>query len=204
MKKFKCKICRRLGQSVCSRAKCAILRKSSPPGKEPNARTKKISEYGIQLREKQKLRYSYNLSEKQFSKYVKGVLIGKRKIEVSAADQLIGELESRLDNTVYRIGFASTRLDARQIVSHGHIMVNGKKVDIPSYKVKAGDEVQLKPASVEKNKFQLLRESLEGFIPSKWLSLDLKNMKGKVLRLPSSEEANIAIETSFIFEFYSK
>ncbi len=155
--------------------------------------------------EKQKLRKWYNLSEEQFSKHVKSILEGKRsKLEIDTGDQLIKILESRLDNVVYRMGFAPSRSEARQIVNHGHFMVNGRKVDIPSYKLKEGDEIEVKPGSKEKKKFQDLKASLKGFKPPSWILIESDKLKGKLISLPSAEDANVPVETSVVFEFYSK
>ena len=207
----RCKICRRLGIKLflkgerCFGQKCEIVKRNYPPGLRSKRKGKKISDYGKGLMEKQKLRNWYNLSEEQFSKYVKSILDGKRsQTEINTGDQLIKILESRLDNVVCRMGFAPSRSEARQIVNHGHFIVNGKKVDIPSYKLKKGDEIEVKANSKEKKKFQNIKASLKGFNPPSWISLDKNNMKGKVIDLPSAEEANIPVETSVIFEFYSK
>lgn len=207
----RCKICRRLGIKLflkgerCFGQKCEIVKRNYPPGLRSKRKGKKISDYGKGLMEKQKLRNWYNLSEEQFSKHVKSILDGKRsQTEINTGDQLIKILESRLDNVVCRMGFAPSRSEARQIVNHGHFIVNGKKVDIPSYKLKKGDEIEVKANSKEKKKFQNIKASLKGFNPPSWISLDKNNMKGKVIDLPSAEEANIPVETSVIFEFYSK
>jgi small subunit ribosomal protein S4 len=211
MKEAKCKICRRLGVKLflkgerCFGQKCEVIKRNYPPGIRSKVRNKKISEYGKGLMEKQKIRNWYNLSEKQFSRYVKEVLTSKNKDgEVSTGDLLIKRIESRLDNTVFRMGFASSHSEARQIVGHGHFNVNGKKVDIPSYHLKKGDEVEVRDRSKNKKQFQELKNKIKSLNPPVWISLDKSNLKGKIIEFPTLEEANIPIETSLIFEFYSK
>jgi small subunit ribosomal protein S4 len=203
MKKFKCKICRRLGQTVCSRAKCAFSKRPTPPGQQVNARRGKISEYGMQLKEKQKLKYSYGLREKQFRNYIKDAL-GQRGKVTDAADYLIQKIESRLDNVVFKLGIASSRAWARQLVSHGHILVNEKRVNIPSFSVKKGDKISVKPGSIKKNVFQNLLSSLKKYDGPSWLDLSVKKLEGKVLDVPSLEEASLNVEITSIFEHYSR
>ncbi len=203
MKKFKCKICRRLGQSVCSRAKCAILRKPYPPGPQTKKRRRNISEYGMQLREKQKLRNYYGLKEKQFRRYVENAF-SKLKQGVNIEYVLISDLEHRLDNVIFRLGFASTRLQARQFVSHGHFYINNKKVDIPSYKVKKDDLVKLSPLKENKIIHKNNHSHLKAFKPLSWLELDYKKMQGKISHDLSLEEVNLPVDISKIFAFYNK
>ncbi len=207
----RCKICRRLGTKLflkgdrCFGQKCEIVKRNYPPGIRTKKRGRKISEYGKGLMEKQKLRNWYNLSEEQFSSHVKGILASKKSQgEMDTGDQLIKQLESRLDNVVCRMGFAPSRSEARQLVNHGHFMVNGRKVDIPSYQLKEGDEIEVKTGAKEKKKFQEIKASIKGFNPPSWLSLDKENLKGKVIAFPSAEEAGVPVETSVVFEFYSK
>ena len=207
----RCKICRRLGTKLflkgdrCFGQKCEIVKRNYPPGIKNKKRGRKISEYGKGLMEKQKIRNWYNLSEQQFSSHVKDILAAKKtQGEVNTGDQLIMNLESRLDNIVYRMGFAPSRSEARQLVNHGHFMVNGRKVDIPSYKLKTGDEIEVKPEAKEKKKMQQIKESLKGFNPPVWIFLDKDKLKGKIISFPTMEEAGVPVETSTIFEFYSK
>ena len=207
----KCRICRRLGVKLflkgerCFTQKCEIIKRNYPPGLRNKKRRGKISNYGKGLIEKQKLKNWYNLSEEQFSRYVKKILKEKKgQTEINTGDQLIKVLEGRLDNIVYKMGFAVSRILARQMVNHGHFEVNGQKIDIPSYQIKEGDEVGVRASSKNKKKFQLIKETLKEFNPSPWLFLDKAQIKGKVIKLPSSEEANVPVETSIIFEFYSK
>ncbi len=207
----RCKICRRLGTKLflkgerCFGQKCEIVKRNYPPGIRTKKRSRKISDYGRGLMEKQKLRNWYNLSEEQFSSHVKDILASKKgQGEIDTGDQLIRRLESRLDNIVCRMGFAPSRSEARQLVNHGHFMVNGRKVDIPSYRLEEGDEIEVKPGSREKKKIQEMKESLKGYNPPEWLSVDKEKIKGKVIGFPTAEEAGVPVETSAVFEFYSK
>ncbi len=180
-----------------------MVRKPYSPGPKSQKRRKAFSEYGKELREKQKLKNWYNLEERQFSRYVRDVLKKRGKAaDIGAA--LIGVLESRLDNVVFRLGFAASRKTARQIVSHGHFAVNDKPVDVPSYSVKKGDKISLKPGSLKKAFFQKLSSSLKKYNPPSWLKLDSKNLEGKVVNSPNLDEAAPPVELSSIFEFYSK
>ena len=205
----RCKVCRRLGIKLflkgerCYGQKCEIVKRNYPPGLRLKKRNMKISEYGKELAEKQKLRKWYNVSEKQFKKYVTNILKMKEKKE-DAGDLLIKRLESRLDNVVFRFGFAQSRFEAKQMVSHGHFLVNKKNVNIPSFEVKKGDEIEVKEKSKKNKKLKELKTVLKNNNQSLWLSLNADEMKGKVLYIPSEEEANVPVETSVIFEFYSK
>jgi small subunit ribosomal protein S4 len=209
MIKERCKICRRLGVKLflkgerCFGQKCEIVKRNYPPGIRSKKRNRKISGYGRELAEKQKLRRWYNLGEKQFKKYVKETL-EKGSQSGNAGDLLIKRLESRLDNMVFRLGLAKSRIEARQSVNHGHFLVNGKKVNIPSYELKKNDEVEVKEGSKKKKKFQDMKVLLKGYQVPAWLSLNIEEMKGKVLELPTEEEANVPVETLVVFEFYSK
>ncbi len=207
----RCKICRRLGVKLflkgerCFGQKCEIVKRNYPPGLRNKKRGRKISDYGKGLMEKQKIRHWYNLSEEQFSQEVKKILVSKQSEgEIDTGDQLIKQLESRLDNIVFRMGFAPSRSEARQLVNHGHFTVNGKKVDIPSYKLLIGDEVEVKAESKNKKKMQEVKNNLKGYNPPVWISLDKDNLKGKLVSLPSIDEAGVPAETSAVFEFYSK
>lgn len=203
MKKFKCKVCRRLGQSVCSRAKCAILRKPYSPGLQPKRGKKSLSEYGLQLREKQKLKNLYGLKEKQFERYITAAF-SKLKQGKEIEYALISSLEHRLDNIVFRLGFASTRFQARQLVSHGHFYVNEQKIDIPSYEVKKGDVIKV--SSFKENKIIHKNSSshLKGFSPLSWLEVDPKKMAGTVKADISVDEIKLPVDISKVFAFYSK
>lgn len=205
----KCKNCRRAGVKLflrgerCLSPKCAMVKKPYSPGPKAEKRTKSLSEYGKELKEKQKLRKWYNLEEKQFQKYVRKILKARGKI-ADAGTALIGTLESRLDNVVFRLGFASSRAAARQMVSHGHFTVNNRSIDIPSYLVKKGDKINVKPGSAKKTIFQKISPQLSKYNPPSWLKLSAKELEGKVIGSPNLEEAAPPAEISSIFEFYSK
>lgn len=209
MAKAKCRICRRLGVKLflkgekCLSPKCPIIRRSYPPGQKGKRRTRRISEYGKQLREKQKLKKWYNLRERQFKKYIKEVLEYRGKVE-DATSLLIKKLERRLDNVIFRLGFASSRAQARQMVSHGHFLVNKKQVNIPSYQIKKGDKITLRSTFQKKPIFQDLKIKLKKYQPPSWLSFDVKNLTGEVVGLPTLEESAPPADISAIFEFYSR
>ena len=162
-----------------------------------------LSEYGKELAEKQKLKRWYNLRETQFRKYVKEVLSKRGKVE-DASDALVAKLETRLDNVVFRLGFASQKAQARQLVSHRHFMVNGKRINIPSYNVKKGDIIEVFPSSAKKTFFKNLGATLKKSQPPSWLRLDPKTLKGEVIGLPTAQEAAPPAEIAAIFEYYSR
>ena len=201
-----CRLCRREGQKLflkgdrCYTEKCALERRSYAPGMHGNARNKKLSEYGVQLREKQKARRYYGVLESQFAEYFE--MASKRK--GMTGENLLAILESRLDNVVYRLGFAMSRAEARQLVRHGHFTVNGKKVDIPTYLVKTGETVALaeKSRSIDKIKGSL--EANASRVVPKWLDFDAKNMVAKVVAVPQREDIDLPIEEHLIVELYSK
>ena len=170
----KCKRCRRLGVKLflrgdrCVSPKCAMIKRVYPPGKKSKRRNSRLSEYAEELRDKQILRAWYHLSETQFRKYVKSVLKKQHKVE-DAASLLVKILESRLDNTVFRLGFAVSRAQARQQVTYGHFLVNNKPIDVPSFMVKKGDKISLKPASVKKTSFQNIKDYLKKYKTPAWV-----------------------------------
>ena len=200
-----CRLCRREGIKLmlkgerCLSSKCEIMKKKLPPGVQPRRRSKQ-SEYGVQLREKQKVKRYYGLLENQFRNYFE---IASRKKGVTG-ELLLTLLEQRLDNVVYRMHFASSRKAARQLVRHGHIMVNEKKVDIPSYLVKEGDEVAVR----EKSKKMIpVLESLKDISrvgTVSWIEVDPDNVKGTFLYLPKREEIDLPVNEQLIVELYSK
>ncbi|MEK7133323.1 MAG: 30S ribosomal protein S4 [Patescibacteria group bacterium] len=203
---LQCKKCRRAGEKLflkgerCFTPKCAMVRKPYPAGVHGKSKKKKrTSEYGLQLQEKQKLKFTYGLREKQFSNYVAKSIA--RKIESNRA--LAEFLESRLDNAVFRCGFALSRTMARQMVSHGHILVNGRKVNIPSFGVKPGDTVKLRPQSLNKGIFGNLDLFLKKYEPPAWLSIDKSKKECKILTKPSAEVFS-GININAIIEFYSR
>ena len=162
-------------------------------------RRKKVSEYGAQLKEKQKVKFVYGVLEKQFHHYY----LKAANNHGVTGDNMLRLLEQRLDNVVYRLGLAKTRRMARQVVGHGHIRVNGKKVDIPSYSVKVGDVITLRPASAEKEMFKSLREGTSVLTP-KWLTFDAQNLTGTVNALPAREDIDLQVQENMIVEFYSR
>ncbi len=162
-------------------------------------RRKKVSEYGAQLKEKQKVKFVYGILEKQFHKYY----LKAANMKGVTGDNMLQLLELRLDNVVYRLGLAKTRRMARQIVGHGHIRVNGEKVDIPSYSVKVGDVITLRQRSAEMDMFKVLREGTTAVTP-KWLTFDAPNLTGTVNALPAREDIDLAIAENMIVEFYSR
>ncbi len=188
---------RRLGFSTLENGK-ELARRPYAPGIHGNARRKKISEYGIQMQEKQKVRFMYGLNEKQFHKLFERA----QKMQGVAGENFLKLLESRLDNVVYRLGLAKTRRGARQVVNHGHITVNGKKVDIPSYQVKVGDVIAVKETSLD---HKAIKEAVEATLnrPA-FVEFDANKLSGKLLRLPDRSELNQDINESLIVEFYNR
>ena len=200
-----CKLCRREGKKLflkgdrCYTGKCALERRSYAPGQHGQNR-KKTSEYGLQLRAKQSARRYYGVSEGQFHKYF---LMAERKEGVTGTN-LLQLCESRLDNIVYTAGFASSRAQARQLVNHAHFTVNGTKVDIPSYLVKAGDVIAVKDTSKSTDEFKTLVESNASRTIPKWIDAYAQAMTAKVVALPEREEIATPVEEHLIVEFYSK
>ena len=209
MAEAKCKICRRAGTKLflkgekCLSPKCPMVRRPYPPGQKGKRRPTPLSEYGKQLREIQKLKSWYNLRERQFKKYVKEVLAKRGKVE-DLGEILIRLLEKRLDNVIFRLGFATSRPQARQLVNHGHFLVNGRSVNIPSYQVRKGDVISIKPQKAKKANFQNLKNLLKKHTPPSWLKLDLEKLEGEVIGEPTLQEAAPPVEISSIFEYYSR
>ena len=199
-----CRQCRREGQKLflkgerCYSDKCAINRRSFAPGQHGKAR-KKLSEYGLQLREKQKARRYYGVLEGQFHHYFE---MAERKAGITG-ENLLQILESRLDNVVYRLGFAMSRPEARQLVVHGHFTVNGKKVNIPSYLVSAGDVIAVQQKSKQSEKFKVVAEANANRPVPAWLEVDRENQSGKVVALPSRDQIDLDIQETLIVELYS-
>lgn len=196
-----CRLCRREGCKLflkgdrCYTAKCAFERRPKAPGQHGLGR-KKVSEYGLQLREKQKAKRYYGLCEKQFAKYYE---MADRAKGVTGENMLV-LLERRLDNVVFKLGLGASRSMARQIVNHGHITVNGKRVNIPSYLIKAGDVVAVKENRKESKCF----ESLPNKNLPKWLAFDADKLEGTVIALPQRDDVDIEIAEHMIVELYSK
>jgi len=205
-KKSKCARCRREGEKLflkgdrCDTAKCAFTRRSYPPGVHGPKGKVRLTGYGTQLREKQKARRIYSILEKQFKNYF--IKASKKKGDTS--DFLLQLLEMQLDNVVYRLGFARSRQQARQVVGHGLIFVNNKKVNIPSFQVKAGQTISVKPSMLEKPLFQNLPQILKKHETPNWLAMDIGKLEGKVLGTPKKEEVKTQFDPKLIVEFYSR
>lgn len=206
----KCKKCRRIGDKLflkgdkCHSPKCTLGRKSYPPG--PQAKKNKkgkrgLSEYGLQLRDKQKIKLIYGLREKQFKNYV---LSAQKKKSDNISNDLLQLLESRVDNVVLKMGLCSSIAAARQIVSHGHIMVNGRRINIPSYEIKIGDRVSIRPQSVSKNVFKDLDAKLKKYNPPVWMKLDREKKEAEIIAKPMVDEQNLGVNVSLIIGFYSR
>ena len=201
-----CRVCRREGEKLflkgsrCYTDKCAITRRAYAPGQHGQKR-KKQSEYGTQLREKQKAKSFYGVLESQFRKYFEEAARSKGV----TGTRLLQILESRLDNVVYRLGLATSRAQARQLVRHGHFTVNGVKVNIPSYLTKVGDVITVKEADRNSEQFKAIVEATENGRPvPTWLEADLSNRTGKIVALPSRDEIDLPVKEHLIVELYSK
>lgn len=200
----KCKQCRRAGEKLmlrgerCSLPKCAMIKKNYPPGMHKSQ--KRQSDYGLQLAEKQKIKRQYNILEKQFR-----LIFQKAQQQAgNTGDNLLKLLELRLDNVIYRLGLATSRSQARQLVNHGHFTINGRKIDIPSYQTKENDLIQIKKKAKE-NKLlkKIILSKNKNNIPG-WLYFDAKELTGKVLHKPSIKDIPININTQMIVEYYSR
>ena len=200
-----CKLCRREGQKLflkggrCYTKNCALEKRAYAPGQHGQAR-KKVSEYGLQLREKQKARRYYGLLESQFHKYF---LMAEKK-QGQTGENLLRICESRLDNIVYLLGWANSRAEGRQLVTHGHFCVNGKKVDIPSYLTKAGDVITIKEKSAQTDAFKAIIEANASRPVPQWLDINRENLTAKVVNLPERDQIEAPVAEHLIVEFYSK
>lgn len=200
-----CRLCRREGVKLylkgdrCYSDKCSVSKRPQAPGQHGTGR-KKVSEYGIQLREKQKTRRIYGILERQFREYFEKA---ERQKGITGENLLV-LLERRLDNVVYRLGFANGRVQARQLVRHGHFTVNGQKVDIPSYLVKAGDVVALAEGSKDSAIFKEIAEDMSTKTVPAWLEVNTADLQGKVMRYPTREEIDLPIQEHLIVELYSR
>lgn len=200
-----CRLCRRHGEKLflkgdrCFGPKCVFTKRPTPPG-GAGQRRRKVSDRGLQLREKQRARISYGLMERQFRGYYNEAL---RKTGVTG-DLLIRSLESRLDNVVYRLGLADSRRQARQLVCHGHISMNDRKIDIPSAQVKVGDNVGFSPRGAKTEYAKVVQETLRSKQQPSWLSLDLGAMRGRVIAEPTLEGAEALFDPNVIVEYYSR
>ena len=202
-----CRLCRRLGDKLmlkgekCPTPKCPLEKRNTPPGEHSQTRRRsRISDRGLQLREKQKLRFSYGVMERQFRRF----FAQAKKSSSATGENLLILLERRLDNVVYRLGFADSRAQARQIVRHGHILVNGHKTDIPSFLVKSGDIIKWREASTKTEYYKRVAGEIEERFISNWLSLDKESMTGRVLDLPGRDDLEVRFNKKAVVEYYSR
>ena len=202
----RCKHCRREGQQLflkgdkCLTEKCPVKKRPYPPGERGQRRGRKVSDFGQQLREKQRTRRIYGVLERQFRHEFE---IAERQ-QGPTGENLLRILETRLDNVVYRLGLGDSRQQARQVVTHGHFNLNGRKTDIPSALVKPGDIISVRTESRQSEYFQTFAEKLARHDTPPWLALDAANMTGRVVRLPLREEVDMQINEPLIVEFYSR
>jgi len=205
-----CRVCRRFSDKLmlkgekCATPKCPVEKRNTPPGEHPPTRGRGgrggVSDRGLQLREKQKLRFNYGVLERQFRRFFDEA----KKSPGATGETLLILLERRLDNVVCRLGFADSHAQARQIVRHGHIMVNGRRTDIPSFLVKSGDVIKWCEASKKTEYYKKLAEEIEEkFIPN-WLSLDKESMTGRVLNLPGKDDIDVKFNAKAVVEYYSR
>jgi small subunit ribosomal protein S4 len=201
-----CRLCRRNGEKLllkgarCFTPKCAVDKRPKAPGQGSGRRRRRFSDRGLQLREKQKARYTYGTLERQFKKTFR---LAEKQTGITGENLLV-LLERRLDNVVYRLGFADSRSQARQLVRHGHIMLNGKKADIPSCLVKEGDTISWREGSHKTEYYKQLVEAIEAKTVLNWLSLDRQNMVGQVLTLPTPEQVDARFDGKAVIEYYSR
>jgi len=200
-----CRLCRRSGEKLmlkggrCFTPKCAVDRRTGPPGQQP-ARRRRISDRGLQLREKQKARYTYQIMERQFLRFFREA----ERLPGITGENLLVLLERRLDNVVYRLGFADSRAQARQLVQHGHIALNQRKTDIPSCLVEEGDTISWREGSTKTEYYKQLAETIESRTIPDWLSLNKDNLVGQVVSLPTPDNVEAKFDGRTIVEYYSR
>ncbi len=210
MLESKCKKCRRAGEKLylkgdkCFSPKCPFIERPYAPGMLDSQKKHRspLSEYGSQLKEKQKVRNVYGVSEKQFSNYIKNLNLVANKNKINPSNALILSLESRLDNVVYRMGLASSRSLARQLVSHGHFTVNGKKLDVPSHQIKVGDVVAVREGSKGAKVFTFLAEKIKDIKNPSWITFDGTNLSASINSLPNDLDQKFDLQK--VLEFYSR
>jgi len=201
-----CRQCRHIGEKLmlkgerCSSPKCPLEKRSARPKERSRTRRRRESDRALQLKEKQKVRFSYGVLERQFRRF----FAAARKAPGVTGENMLVLLERRLDNVVYCLGFASSRAQARQVVRHGHIRVNGRKVDIPSYLVRAGDVVSWREESVRTVHYKRLAEEIKGRAVPGWLSLNEQRMTGSVMALPGKDDIDPRFDGKAIVEYYSR
>ncbi len=199
-----CRLCRRSGEKLMLKGskcitKCTLDKRPKPPGPPPQRR-RRLSDRGGQLREKQKVRYSYGILERQFRRF----FAEAERLPGITGENLLVLLERRLDNVVYRLGFADSRAQARQLVQHGHIILNGRKTDIPSCLVKEGGVISWREASTRTEYYKQLAQSIESKTIAVWLSLDKQKLVGRVLSLPTPDDTETKFEVAAVVEYYSR
>ena len=200
-----CRLCRREGAKLflkgtrCYSKKCAFERRPSPPGQH-GVRRRKMGDFGVQLREKQKVRRVYSVLERQFHNY----FVEAENLDGVTGENLLRFLETRLDNVVFRLGFASSRAQARQLVAHGHFAVNGVPTDIPSYVTRPGDRIEVREARREREPFKNAKETLRSHQAPEWLSLEPARLAGSVLSLPRRDQMPLDLNEQLVVEFYSR
>lgn len=200
-----CRVCRRQNEKLmlkgerCLSRKCALERRNFPPGQQKSKR-RKISDRGLQLREKQKTRYTYGIVERQFRRHFEEAL----RRPGATGEVLLQLLEMRLDNVVYRLGFTDSRSQARQLVRHGHIMVNGKKVDIPSCTLSVGDQITLHDGDKEKPYYKITTKQISTKTVPGWLKLDVGSITGKIISVPNRNDMDLKINEKLVVEYYSR
>ncbi len=200
-----CRLCRRSGEKLmlkgsrCLTPKCAMDRRGKPPGQQLHRR-RRVSDRGLQLREKQKARNTYGMMERQFRQ----LFARAERQSGTTGENLLVLLERRLDNVIYRLGFGDSRSQARQLVQHGHIMLNGRKTDIPSCLVKEGDTISWREGSTKTEYYKQLLQSIESKSVLSWLSLDRQNLVGQVLSLPTPDDTDAKFDGKTIVEYYSR
>jgi small subunit ribosomal protein S4 len=184
----------------CYTEKCAIEKRNMPPGQHGRARKAKMVGYGVQLREKQKVKRIYGVLENQFRRYFETA----ERTRGITGETLLQLLERRLDNVVYRAGFSTSRAQARQLVRHGHFLVNGRKVDVPSYSVRQGDVVSVRQSSLENAAIAHAMEEVKGRGVPEWITIDSTKLSGTIASLPTREQINLPVQEQLIVELYSK
>jgi small subunit ribosomal protein S4 len=200
-----CRLCRREGAKLflkgtrCDTKKCAFERRPTPPGQH-GVRRRKMGDFGIQLREKQKVRRVYGVLERQFHNY----FVAAENRDGITGENLLRSLETRMDNVVFRLGFGSSRAQARQLVAHGHFAVNGVPTNIPSYQLKPGDKVEVRESHRAREAFKVVRETLRSHQAPEWLSLDAANLSGSVAALPRRDQMPLDLSEQLVVEFYSR
>ena len=204
MTRITCKKCRRAGESLCGRDKCAFKRRPFAPGKLDSEKKHRsqTSEYGQQMREKQKIKQVYGVSEKQFVSYVNNAQKATLSVKIPPVLGIYTSLESRLDNVVFRMGLAKSRALARQIVAHGHILVNGKRISIASHKVKIGDVISIREGSKSLKLFTDMEARLKDFSFVNWIAMDSKKLEAKIVSMPKEVES--WFDFTKVLEFYNK